>query len=191
MAKTKKENIWNFPNFLTFSRILLTFLTLYFIFGEYPILYVAISFSIGMVTDFLDGQIARRFKLTTEFGRKFDMIADRFLMISTVIGLIFYYSYLGMLDHWHIIQIFMIMSREIVSFPFALILILSRKDMPHARFIGKLTTFMQGFAFPSIILSIYFKIFTYIAPVLSIATLIIGVVSAAAFIIDIFGDNKD
>ena len=166
-------------------RIILTFLTLYLIFGRYSIISIVITFTLGMLTDFLDGQIARRFKLTTEFGRKFDMIADRFLMISTVVGLIFYYTYLNLLDHWHIIQIFMIMSREIITFPFALILILSGKEIPHAKFIGKLTTFLQGFAFPCVILSIYFHTFTYISPVIAIATLVVGIFSAATFVKDL------
>ena len=190
MKTRDKEKIWNFPNFITFARILLTFLTLYFIFGEYPILYIVISFSLGMITDFLDGQIARKFNLTTEFGRNFDIIADRFLMISTVVGLIFYYSSLGLLSHWNIIQIFMIMSREIFTFPFVLVLLWTRKPIPQAKFIGKLTTCLQGFAFPSVLLGIYYMTFAYIGAILSITTLIVGIISAATFIKDIKSIKK-
>lgn len=184
MKKETHERIWNFPNFITFTRIIITFLILYLIIGRYPIIYIAISFIAGMLTDFLDGQVARRLHLTTEFGRKFDIIADRFLMISTVGGLIFYYSSFGLLGHWRMIEIFMIMSREILSFPFALILLISGLDIPHAKFIGKVTTLLQGFAFPSIILSIYVPFFFYVAIVLSIATCIVGIFSAATFVRD-------
>ena len=78
----KKENIWNIPNTLTFLRVIITFATLYCIFAQYSLTLVAILFAVGMITDFLDGQIARRFNMTTEFGRQFDIIADRFLMLG-------------------------------------------------------------------------------------------------------------
>ena len=83
-----KENIWNVPNVLTFSRIIITFLTIFFIFAGFNIVYIVIAFVIGMITDCHDGQIARRFHLTTEFGRQFDMIADRVLMIGVALAAI-------------------------------------------------------------------------------------------------------
>src|SRR3989338_2127453 len=85
--KPAQENIWNVPNSLTLLRVILTFATMYCIFAQYSLAVVAILFAIGMVTDFLDGQIARRYKLETEFGRKFDIIADRFLLIGTAFAL--------------------------------------------------------------------------------------------------------
>src|SRR3989344_5601961 len=119
---SKKENVWNIPNPLTISRIIIAFFIVYLIFGDYSFKWVFILFVIGMLTDFLDGQIARRFDQVTEFGRKADMIADRFLMILTAGALIIDYSIQGVFDRGHLLQIFLILSREIIAIPFVIIL---------------------------------------------------------------------
>jgi phosphatidylglycerophosphate synthase len=191
MAKKKNvENIWNVPNALTFSRILITFYVIYLILARETILKIAIWFTIGMITDFLDGQIARRFDLCTNFGAKFDMLADRFLMISTVIMLLLFFTLRGIFSKYDIYLIAMIMAREIVSFPFAVIAFWNRKKVPAARFIGKLTTFMQGVSFPLVLLAIAYPSililgFTislnFLALVSAILTCGIGIVSGFTY----------
>src|SRR3989344_8081153 len=88
----KEENIWNIPNTLTLLRVLITFITIYFIFAGYSVITIVVLFAIGMLTDFFDGQIARKFNQTTEFGRRFDVVADRFLMVSIALAFIISYS---------------------------------------------------------------------------------------------------
>ncbi len=83
-----KENIWNLPNFLTFSRIISTFLIAFFIFADFHIFYIIAIFIIAMFTDVLDGFAARKLKLESKFGAKFDMAADRFFYAR----LLFIYS---------------------------------------------------------------------------------------------------
>ncbi len=183
-VNNKEKKIWNIPNALTAVRIILTFIILYFIFAKFSFIYVAAGFIIAMMTDFFDGQIARRYKLETEFGRKFDIIADRFLMIAVVLGLLISTFNSGLLSKWHIAQIFFILSREIITAPFALLVLLARKPLVHARFIGKATTFLQGFAFPILLLSIDYTFFSF-APYFSIITGISGVASAITYIYDI------
>lgn len=184
-AKSKKyENLWNIPNTLTFIRVIITFIAIYAVFAGYSLINVAALFIIGMLTDFLDGQIARRFNQVTEFGRKFDIIADRMLFIGTAVALIVSFSAQGIIERFHILQIFMMLSREIISAPFAIISFASNKPIPHARFIGKLTTFLQGFALPAILLSIYYPFFEF-SFYLALLTSIVGIFSAIAFIRDI------
>ena len=115
------------------------------------------------------------------------MIADRFLMIGVTLALIVDFVLQGDLTRSHLLQLFIVMSREIITFPFALISFVSRKPIPHARFIGKLTTFLQGIAVPSIILSSLYPIFSY-SWYLSIITSIIGIFSAIFYINDL---NKE
>lgn len=183
MKNKKEENIWNIPNTLTFSRLIITFIIIYCIFARVNIVVIASLFAIGMITDFLDGQIARRFNRTTEFGRKFDMIADRFLMTGVALAFIIEFTFQGVLTRSEILQIFIIMTREIITFPFAVIVMTAGRGLPKARFIGKLTTFMQGITFPLIILNVYSDIFKF-SFYLSILTGIIGVVSAYTYIKD-------
>ena len=180
----KEEKLFNIPNSLTLLRVILTFFIFYLIIGKYSPLSIVVFFVIAALTDFLDGQIARRWRQQTEFGRKFDMIADRFLMIGTVFVLLISWSIEGILERKHILQIFLITSREIVSLPFALLGVWMNKDIPKVRFIGKLTTFLQGFAFPIILLSISSSFFDF-SIYLSWLTGIIGIFSAITYIRDL------
>ena len=184
MKKQGAENIWNVPNTSTLIRVFVTLLIVYFIFGGYDAKVIVSLFVFGMITDFLDGQIARRFNQTTEFGRKFDMIADRFLLAGTMIAVLMNLFFLEQLTQYHLMQFMMLMSREIVALPIALIAITSGKKMPKARFIGKLTTALQAFAFPSILLSIYYSSFDF-SFYLAALTSVVGVASGFTYISDV------
>ena len=179
-----KKSPWNAPNILTLFRIILTFVIIYLVLINAKIMIIVAVFVIAMITDFFDGQIARRFNMTSEFGRKFDMIADRFLMISTVTVIVIEFSLHGMLTSYELTQIFMIMSREAIAFPFALIYITSHMATPKVRFIGKLTTVMQAITFPMILLSTIYPFFD-ISIYFAILTGIIGLSAGIAYITDI------
>jgi CDP-diacylglycerol--glycerol-3-phosphate 3-phosphatidyltransferase len=94
----------NLPNKLTMFRIFLTliiivillfpFHTLGFDFPKYMVdtIYVdskyviaGILFIIASLTDFLDGYIARKYNLVTDFGKMVDSIADKILVNSVLI----------------------------------------------------------------------------------------------------------
>ena len=184
VEEKRDENVWNIPNTLTFLRVLLTFVTIYLIFSGYDLKLVAAFFIVGMLTDFFDGQIARRFNQKTEFGRKFDMVADRFLMVGVVLGIIIDLILDGSLTRYYVLQIFLIMSREIIGLPIAIVAIASGKMIPHARFVGKLTTCLQGITFPLIILNIQYPIFGF-SIYFSLITSIVGLISGFAYITDV------
>lgn len=65
----------NIPNLLSLYRILAFPLVLYFAFSGQEKLF-AIFLVINLITDILDGLIARTFKLETDFGARLDSIAD-------------------------------------------------------------------------------------------------------------------
>lgn len=46
--------------------------------------YIGIGFIIGLITDMLDGATARKLNQTSDFGSKFDSLADQFIQISSV-----------------------------------------------------------------------------------------------------------
>jgi len=190
MQNKKEENIWNVPNMLTILRIILTFVIVYMIFTGENITYIVTIFVIAALTDFLDGQIARRWNLKTEFGRKTDMIADRFLWAVTAISFLIYSGFNGLLMPIHGMQLLMIMSREIISTPFALAAFFSGNPVPNARGIAKWNTLIQGFALPALMLSIYYSAWTYLSLPLSIIIAITGTISAMYYIKDIKRNKK-
>ncbi len=164
----KKENIYNIPNPLSLLRIIISPFLIYMVYIGQPLWIIALVFVFAAFTDFLDGYIARKYDQVTTLGRKLDIIADRILMISLVVTLFSYLHVNNILNSTNSILFLMLMSREILSAPFFLFaLIEKRRPIPHARFAGKLTTTLQGFAFPMVILNwniaIYFVIATFIA----------------------------
>ena len=180
----KKENIWNLPNFFTLLRILICFLVIYFILNDYSINSIIIAFVIGMLTDLFDGQSARWLNLRTEFGSKFDIVADRIFMISIAIVLIIHFGLNGILNRWYIFQIILIILREIICLPFVVWFAISKKSIiPKVKFIGKLTTFMQAIAFPLVLLNLYYPEIQF-SIYFAIITSIIGIISALTFIRD-------
>jgi len=179
----KKEK-WTIPDTLTLLRVILTFVVIYFILAGFDIKLIAIFFIVAMLTDFLDGKIARKFHQATEFGRKFDIVADRILMGGVALAIVISLGSAGTFGKFEILQIFLIMSRELISLPFAVMLIISKKNFPNTRFVGKVTTFLQGVSFPIVILSVFYSGFGF-SIFLAIITSIVGTISAFIYINDV------
>lgn len=83
----------NIPNKLTLSRLLLAAILPFFILSGIKLPYrdyiATIIFLLGAVTDILDGYIARRTNNITVFGIFADPIADKLLVNSAMISLVY------------------------------------------------------------------------------------------------------
>jgi cardiolipin synthase (CMP-forming) len=75
----------NIPNALSFYRILIFPVLLLTIFKEYERVF-SILLIINLITDILDGFIARKFNLQTELGARLDSIADTGTFIAAFWG---------------------------------------------------------------------------------------------------------
>jgi len=97
----------NLPNKLTLLRLVLTVFFVACLSVNFPgHLAAALGlFLVATLTDYLDGEIARRFNLITDFGKLMDPLADKVLTASAFICLIPY----GALPAWTVITI---ISRE-------------------------------------------------------------------------------
>lgn len=184
-VSNRSSVLQNIPNFLSISRIIFTFVIVYLIFTNASLIFIVSVFVIAALTDFFDGQLARRFGWVSEFGRKADVIADRFLWVGTVLAFIAVFGIEGELNWMYGLQLLFIMSRELITLPFALIAFVSGKDIPPVRFIAKLTTFVQGVALPALILSIQYPLWSYVSMPLSLVCAVTGSVSAWYYLCDI------
>lgn len=109
----------NLPNKLTILRILMipVFVVLFYV-TAIPINYIlsAIVFTLAAATDFLDGYIARKYNMVTDFGKFLDPIADKVLVSTALIVL------LGLLHTWYVaICVALIMARELIISGFRLV----------------------------------------------------------------------
>lgn len=82
----QKEHIYNVPNFLSFYRLLTFPLIVWFVFAGKESLF-ATFLCVNLVTDILDGLIARSFNLQTKFGAKLDSLADNGTFIAAFLGI--------------------------------------------------------------------------------------------------------
>ena len=89
-----KKVLFNIPNCLCFFRILLIplFLYVYFV-ADFKNRYIVAAFVlvISGISDFLDGFIARKFNMVTDFGKFIDPVADKLTQFVLAITLLFSY----------------------------------------------------------------------------------------------------
>jgi len=81
-----KKEFWTIPNLITSYRLLMVPVILYFVISGQEKLF-AIFLVINLLSDIIDGYIARRFKMTSEIGAKLDSFADNFNYVLAFIGL--------------------------------------------------------------------------------------------------------
>ncbi len=76
----------NLPNKLTLMRVCLIPFFLLFIYWKVPFhfLIAFVIFAVASITDALDGKIARKYNLVTNFGKFLDPLADKVLVISAL-----------------------------------------------------------------------------------------------------------
>lgn len=108
----------NLPNKLTLSRVIMVPFFVFFILLVPKHLYfkwIALAiFIIASLTDLLDGKIARKYNLVTNFGKFMDPLADKLLVCSALIAM----SALGVIPAWITI---VIIAREFIISGFRLI----------------------------------------------------------------------
>lgn len=168
----------NLPNKITISRLIIAVIMIFFaVFpwanvGASSILttlgntgftildlILAILFVVGSATDAIDGKIARKYNLITDFGKFFDPLADKFLVNSALIFLACYGRFPALI-------IILMIGRDLavdgIRFMAA-----SKGEVIAANIFGKLKTVFQMVTIPFVMLNGFpfnylFKEHTYI-----------------------------
>ena len=147
MSETNKnkDSIWNLPNALTIFRIVLIIpFTILLLGGQHgwfgsnllvPEILADLIFIIASLTDMLDGKIARRFGLVSNFGKFMDPLADKLLVCTAMIALID----MKRIPAWVVI---VIIAREFIISGFRLIAVENGKVIA-ASWWGKFKTTFQ------------------------------------------------
>ena len=173
----------NLPNKLTVLRVIMIPFFVVFMLtdigGDYSN-YIALAiFCVASLTDMLDGKIARKYNLVTNFGKFMDPLADKLLVGSAMIRLI----PMDKLPAWIVI---VIISREFIISGFRLVAS-DNGIVIAASYWGKFKTVSQMFMIIFLILDLPGGAAQTIETVLIYLALILTVVS----LIDYIAKNKE
>ena len=176
----------NLPNKLTISRMVMIpiFVVCYYV-TVLPFNYFIAAgiFLIATLTDFLDGYIARKHNLVTNFGKFLDPIADKVLVATALIVLLVPPSGVTVMPWYAVICVIVIIARELIVSGFRLVAANGGKVIAADKS-GKLKTFFTDIAILVLIISAGIK------PVESLNTVNwvgFGLIVASAFLTVVSG----
>ena len=148
MAREPSSRIVTVPNILSLLRLLLV-----------PVFFVAIVtgrdllavvlLAVSTVTDFVDGQIARRFNQITRLGQLLDPAADRLLILAALIGL----GVVGVLPWWFV---GLVIGRDVMLIVLGAVLARHGFGPLPVHHLGKFATFCLFCSLPILMLGLAF-----------------------------------
>ena len=170
----------NLPNKLTLLRVILIPFFVVFLmgadtFGSWSV-YVALAiFIIASLTDMLDGKIARKYNLVTNFGKFMDPLADKLLVVSALVC----YVDMGRIPSWIVL---VIIAREFIISGFRLVAAESGIVIA-ASYWGKIKTTVQMITIIFMMPDFGGTVVYWIEQVLIWASLILTIVSLIDYIV--------
>lgn len=107
-ASTLKADALNLPNLLTMGRIVIIPIVLWLIDQGTPrdCVFAALVYAVAAITDLLDGWLARRMQIESVLGKFLDPLADKLLVMATLIWLV----PMGRIPEWAVV---LLLSREL------------------------------------------------------------------------------
>ena len=141
----------NLPNKITIFRIALTFVFMFFLFSKgltFKILALA-AFLVAVFSDYIDGFIARKYSMTTNFGKLMDPIADKILTLAAFLAFV----EMELIPAWMVV---IIILRELLITGLRIMALRSEEVLP-AGAGGKQKTISQMVSIFVILIFIIFK----------------------------------
>ncbi len=135
------------PNILTVARLIFIPFIISFIFTENYIS-ALVAFTFSGITDILDGYLARKFDVISNFGKLIDPLADKLTQISIITSL----TILSIIPTWILIIVFLKELILIISSAF----LYTKKIIVFSKWYGKLTTILFYLAIVSSFLRVQF-----------------------------------
>ncbi len=132
------------PNVLSFARLVGVPFFAWLILSHHDVAAVVLL-AVASATDWLDGQIARRFHQVSRLGQMLDPIADRLYIAATVVGL----AARGIIPLWLLI---ILLARDVVMVCLVPFLKTRGYTSLPVNFVGKAATFCLLYALPLVLL---------------------------------------
>ena len=146
----------NTPNKLTVARIIATPIFMAAMIFNFPYHYIIsmILFIGASLTDMIDGKMARKYNLVTDFGKFLDPLADKMLTTSAYLGFICMYADKPAICLQLTIITFIVLFREFMVSSIRLVVVSSGGKVIAANMWGKCKTVSQ-------MIGIIFALFAY------------------------------
>ena len=150
----------NLPNKLTLFRLFMVPVMVVFLLLPDKVIPAMLCYGVGLVvfaltslTDMLDGKIARARGLVTNFGKFMDPVADKFMVIGTLLALLFRMmnpaiygvAYDTVFVIVYFVAVVMIIFRELAITSLRLVLVNASGEVVAANMLGKIKTVSQIF----------------------------------------------
>lgn len=167
----------NTPNKITVARMFVAplFLIVYFLNFRHRMLISALIFAVGSISDAIDGRLARKNNMVTNFGKLLDPIADKMLVTA---GLLAFLKD-GMCNIWIVM---LILTREFAVTSVRLIASAQGVVIP-ANIGGKIKTVLQMVSFIVIMALGELKFaFNVNIPLAVISNVLLGITAVAAVV---------
>ena len=110
----------------------------------------AAVFILTALTDMLDGQIARRCNLVTDFGKFIDPLADKFMVFGAMLGILYRFDYIRPVFIWAAL---IVIFRELAITSMRLIVVNKSGTVVAAAWLGKVKTVTQVVCIVTVLLN--------------------------------------
>lgn len=130
-------DLFKLPNILCYLRILMVPLFLYIYFtAVHPGDYYLATFVVMVsgLTDFLDGQIARKCNMITDLGRIIDPVADKLMQLAMLAALTM------KIDYMYLLVIYLVVKEVLTSVTGFFVMQILHRRLNGAKWYGKVCT---------------------------------------------------
>ena len=141
------SNVWTIPNVLTIIRMLLIPVFVVLFFKGHKMASLAV-FCAASLTDMLDGYLARKLNQITDFGKLFDPLADKLMVLTAMVLQTFW----GPLP---LVAVIIVAAKELVMV-LGGVFMLKKDVVVYSNYVGKTA---QVFFIASLILSFFHEKF--------------------------------
>ena len=143
MAKSKM----NLPNKLTVMRLFLGPVCIAAILvpenwldADLTAIIALVIFAAASITDAIDGKLARKYNLITDFGKFMDPLADKFLVLGSLLAILYRYE---QMKAWLFWAVLVVIFREFAVTSIRLVVSSSSGVVIAANWLGKIKTVTQ------------------------------------------------